>query len=198
MTRNSGLDKFETSAIKSVFGDDAYNVSISSTKSMTGHALGASGGIETIACIQAVRNGVIPPTINYENPDPECDLDITPNNAKEKAVKIAMNTNLGFGGHNAVVLVKAFEYIEGLSSPNSENIRGNLFLAQKKYELAYAQFKLALKRKVNSQNSLERIIPISWMLKQWKDGLEYIDKLKVDPICCRHCCHCCGDRVALW
>jgi 3-oxoacyl-[acyl-carrier-protein] synthase II len=102
-------DKFETSAIKSVFGEDAYNVSISSTKSMTGHALGASGGIETIACIQAIRNGVIPPTINYENPDPECDLDYTPNNAKEKEVRIAMNTNLGFGGHNAVVLVKAFE-----------------------------------------------------------------------------------------
>lgn len=108
-TSTSLNDKFETDAIKSVFGDDAYNVSISSTKSMTGHALGASGGIETIACIQAVRNGVIPPTINYENPDPECDLDITPNNAKEKDVKIAMNTNLGFGGHNAVVLVKAFE-----------------------------------------------------------------------------------------
>ena len=102
-------DKFETAAIKSVFGDDAYNVSISSTKGMTGHPLGAAGGIETIACIQAIRNGVIPPTINYENPDPECDLDYTPNNAKEQDVKIAMNTNLGFGGHNAVVLVKAFE-----------------------------------------------------------------------------------------
>lgn len=101
-------DKFETAAIKSVFGNDT-DVSISSTKGMTGHPLGAAGGIETIICTQAIKNGVIPPTVNYENPDPECDLDYTPNNAKEKKVKIAMNTNLGFGGHNAVLLVKAFE-----------------------------------------------------------------------------------------
>ncbi len=102
-------DKFETQAIKSVFGDYAYDVSISSTKGMTGHPLGAAGGIETIACVQSIKNGVIPPTINYENPDPECDLDYTPNTAKEKDVKIAMNTNLGFGGHNAIVIMKAFE-----------------------------------------------------------------------------------------
>ena len=76
-------------------------------------------------------------------------------------------------------LVKAFEFIEDLESPNSENIKGNLYLAQKKYQMAYGQFKLALKRKVDSQNSLERIIPVSWILKQWEDGLEYIEKLQV-------------------
>jgi 3-oxoacyl-[acyl-carrier-protein] synthase II len=102
-------DKFETAAFKNALGDHAYNVSISSTKGMTGHALGAAGGLETIACIQTIRNGIIAPTVNYENPDPECDLDYTPNVAKEKKVKIAMNTNLGFGGHNATVLIKAFE-----------------------------------------------------------------------------------------
>lgn len=79
-------------------------------------------------------------------------------------------------------LVKAYEFIEDLESPNSENIKGNLFLAQKKYELAYGQFKLALKKKVNSQNALERIIPVAWILRQWEDGLEYIEKLKVDPV----------------
>ncbi len=102
-------DKFETQAIKSAFGDYAYDVSISSTKGMTGHPLGAAGGIETIACIESIRNGIIPPTVNYEHPDPECDLNYTPNTAEEKDVKIAMNINLGFGGHNAVVIVKAFE-----------------------------------------------------------------------------------------
>lgn len=79
-------------------------------------------------------------------------------------------------------LEKAYEFVEDLDSPNSENIKGNLFLAQKKYELAYGQFKLALKKKVNSQNALERIIPVAWILKQWDDGLEYVDKLQVDPI----------------
>jgi len=102
-------DKFETQAIKSVFGDYAYKVAVSSTKGMTGHPLGAAGGMETVVCVNTVRNGVIPPTVNYENPDPECDLDYTPNTAKEADVKIAMNTNLGFGGHNAVLIFKAFE-----------------------------------------------------------------------------------------
>ncbi len=108
-TSTSLNDKFETAAIKLAFGDHAYNVPISSTKSMTGHTLGAAGGLETIACIQAIQHNVIPPTVNYEYPDPECDLDYTPNTAKEKKVNIAMNTNLGFGGHNAVVIVKAVE-----------------------------------------------------------------------------------------
>ena len=102
-------DKFETAAIKSVFGDYAYDISISSTKGMTGHPLGAAGGIETIACAHVIKEGVIPPTVNYENPDPECDLNYTPNTAQEKDIKVAMNTNLGFGGHNAVVILKAFE-----------------------------------------------------------------------------------------
>ena len=101
-------DKFETQAIKAALGDYAYKVSISSTKSMTGHPLGAAGGIEVITCTCAVNNGIIPPTINYEDPDPDCDLDYTPNTAKEKKIKTAMNINLGFGGHNAVLIVKAF------------------------------------------------------------------------------------------
>lgn len=99
-------DKFETAAIKSVFGAYASDVAISSTKSMTGHALGAAGGLETIACTQVLKTGIIPPTINYENPDPECDLNYTPNSAQEKSVEYAMNINLGFGGHNAVLILK--------------------------------------------------------------------------------------------
>ena len=99
-------DKFETAALKTFFGSHANSVSISSTKSMTGHALGAAGGLETIACIYAMREGVIPPTTNYENPDPECDLNYTPNTAVERCVDYAMNINLGFGGHNSVLIVK--------------------------------------------------------------------------------------------
>lgn len=79
-------------------------------------------------------------------------------------------------------LAKAYEFVEDLESPNSENIKGNLYLAQKKYELAFGQFKLALNKKVNSQNALERILPVAWILKQWEDGLEYINKLNVDPV----------------
>ena len=101
-------DKYETLAIRSVFGDHARRLAISSTKGTTGHALGAAGGIETIACVQAIRNGVIPPTINYQHPDPECDLDYTPNTATERDVRVAININLGFGGHNAVVIVQRF------------------------------------------------------------------------------------------
>jgi len=99
-------DKFETAAIKTALGDHAYKTAISSTKSMTGHALGAAGGLETITCTQVLRNGIIPPTINYENPDPECDLNYTPNEAVEKEVEYAMNINLGFGGHNGVIILK--------------------------------------------------------------------------------------------
>jgi 3-oxoacyl-[acyl-carrier-protein] synthase II len=102
-------DKFETLAIKSVFGEYAKKVSISSTKGTTGHALGAAGGIEIIACALAIKNKVIPPTINYENPDPECDLNYTPNTAEEKEVKVAVNINLGFGGHNAAVVIKKLD-----------------------------------------------------------------------------------------
>jgi len=102
-------DKFETQAIKTVFGDKNGKVAISSTKSMTGHLLGAAGAIESIACIFAITRGVIPPTINYQTPDPECDLDYTPNKAREKKTKVALNNAFGFGGHNTSLIFKAFE-----------------------------------------------------------------------------------------
>lgn len=102
-------DHFETEAIKSVFGEAAYKVAVSSTKSMTGHMLGAAGGVEAIVCALAIRDGYIPATINYENPDPECDLDIVPNVGREQEVKYAMSNSLGFGGHNATVVFKKYE-----------------------------------------------------------------------------------------
>ena len=99
-------DKAETAAIKTVFGDGAYGVPVSSTKSMTGHLLGAGGGIEAIACILAIENGILPPTINYEHPDPDCDLDYVPNVARTTAVDTAMSNSFGFGGHNATLIFK--------------------------------------------------------------------------------------------
>lgn len=99
-------DLYETQALKSVFGEHAYKVGLSSTKGAMGHGLGAAGGFETIVCAKVIQTGIIPPTINYENPDPECDLDYTPNTARERKVDIAINTNLGFGGHNAVVILR--------------------------------------------------------------------------------------------
>ena len=99
-------DKTETAAIKKVFGEDAYKVHVSSTKSMTGHMLGAAGAAEAIAAILAVNNGVVPPTIGYKVPDEECDLDYTPNNAVEAEIKLALSVSLGFGGHNACVAFK--------------------------------------------------------------------------------------------
>tara|TARA_A100000164_G_scaffold256918_1_gene228981 strand:- start:419 stop:1048 length:630 start_codon:yes stop_codon:yes gene_type:complete len=101
-------DMLETQAIKKVFGKDAKNVSISSTKSMTGHLLGAAGAIEAITCINTLNNGIIPPTINYIYPDPECDLDYTPNEALKKDINISMSNSFGFGGHNSVVIFKKF------------------------------------------------------------------------------------------
>lgn len=101
-------DKFETMAIKGALGEDAYKVSVSSTKGTTGHGLGAAGGLESIACVKVLETGIIPPTINYVNPDPECDLDITPNTARERKVEVALNSNLGFGGHNGVVIFRKF------------------------------------------------------------------------------------------
>ena len=99
-------EKYETIAIKKAFGDAAYKVKVSSTKSMTGHLLGGAAAVEAIACIMAIREGVIPPTIGYKEPDPECDLDITPNTAVETPVNVAISNSLGFGGHNACILFK--------------------------------------------------------------------------------------------
>ena len=101
-------DKLETLAIKKTFGEYAKKLSISSTKSMTGHLLGAAGGVEAIVSVLAIENNIIPPTINYENPDPECDLDYTPNKAVKKEVKYAISNSLGFGGHNASLLFKKY------------------------------------------------------------------------------------------
>jgi len=102
-------DICETRAIKQVFGDYAYKVAISSTKSMTGHLLGGAGGVEMAACALAIRDSVIPPTINLENPGEECDLDYAPNVAREKKVRVALNNSFGFGGHNATLVATAFE-----------------------------------------------------------------------------------------
>ena len=101
-------DKFETMAIKAAFGEAAKRLAISSTKGTTGHALGAAGGLESIACVKAIETGIVPPTINYETPDPECDLDVTPNTAREMPVEVALNSNLGFGGHNGVIIYRKF------------------------------------------------------------------------------------------
>jgi 3-oxoacyl-[acyl-carrier-protein] synthase II len=102
-------DKLETLAIKKAFGDHARKLSISSVKSMIGHLLGAAGGVEAIASCMTLQTGIIPPTINYTTPDPECDLDYTPNTARESNVKIAMSNNLGFGGHNCAIVLRKFE-----------------------------------------------------------------------------------------
>jgi 3-oxoacyl-[acyl-carrier-protein] synthase II len=101
-------DRLETEAIKAVFGPGAYDVAISSTKSMTGHLMGAAGAFESIACIKAITDGVIPPTINYEFPDPTCDLDYVPNEARRRKVEIALSNSLGFGGHNGSLLFAAY------------------------------------------------------------------------------------------
>jgi len=102
-------DKNETLAIKSLFGDHASKLAVSSIKSMTGHLLGASGGVEFIASVLTVLNDMIPPTINYEDPDPELDLDYVPNTARKQVVNVAISNNFGFGGHNATLLVKKYQ-----------------------------------------------------------------------------------------
>jgi 3-oxoacyl-[acyl-carrier-protein] synthase II len=102
-------DVAETKAVKQVFGDHARRMPVSSTKSATGHLLGASGGIELIATVKAILHRVIPPTINLDNPDPECDLDYVPNQPRDLQIRRAMSNSFGFGGHNACIMVGHFE-----------------------------------------------------------------------------------------
>lgn len=103
---STGADATETTAIKTVFGDYAYKLAVSSTKSMTGHLLGAAGGVEAIYSVLAIHHGVIPPTINYTTPDPDCDLDYVPNEAREKKLTAALSNSFGFGGTNGVIIFK--------------------------------------------------------------------------------------------
>ena len=102
-------DKFETMAIKKLFGEHAYKLNISSTKSMTGHMLGATGGAEAVFTTMAIKNGIIPPTVNYEFPDEDCDLNYTPNKAVEKTIHYALSNSFGFGGTNGSILLKKFD-----------------------------------------------------------------------------------------
>jgi 3-oxoacyl-[acyl-carrier-protein] synthase II len=101
-------DKSETDAIKTVFGELAYSIPISSTKSMTGHLLGAAGGLEAVVCVKTLEDEMLPPTINYENPDPQCDLDYVPNHARPLKVKNVMSNSFGFGGHNASIIISRY------------------------------------------------------------------------------------------
>jgi 3-oxoacyl-[acyl-carrier-protein] synthase II len=102
-------DKTETIAIKRVFGERAYQIPVSSTKSMTGHLIGAAGSVEAVASIMTIRTGMIHPTINYETPDPDCDLDYVPNVARHQPVRVVLSNSFGFGGHNATLIIKAYE-----------------------------------------------------------------------------------------
>ena len=102
-------DRSETAAIKTLFGERAYTVPVSSTKSMTGHLMGAGGGIEAIACVKAMNEGVMPPTINLDHPDPDCDLDYIPHEARRGEVAVAMSNSFGFGGHNATLVLRRWE-----------------------------------------------------------------------------------------
>ena len=101
-------DRSETAAIKKVFGKLAYDIPVSSTKSMIGHSLGASGSLEAIACVKSIEDGILHPTINQENSDPECDLDYIPNTARESKINIAISNSFGFGGQNACLVIKKF------------------------------------------------------------------------------------------
>jgi len=102
-------DKSETEAIRKTFGDHAYKLAVSSTKSMTGHLLGAAGGVEAIILALAIRDGMLPPTINLENPDPDCDLDYVPNKARQANVRTGISNSFGFGGHNATIVMRRLE-----------------------------------------------------------------------------------------
>jgi len=107
-TSTPANDRLETVALKTVFGPHALQVPISSTKSMTGHMLGAAGVVEAIVCVKAIEQGIVPPTINYENPDPDCDLDYIPNQARRRPVEVALTNSLGFGGHNTTLVLKKY------------------------------------------------------------------------------------------
>ncbi len=109
-TSTSMNDRVETQAIKAVFGEHAFLIPVSSTKSMIGHAISAAGAIELITCVLGLKHQVIPPTINYESPDPDCDLDFVPNEARQASVKAAMSNSFGFGGHNDCLVVKTFNH----------------------------------------------------------------------------------------
>ncbi|ENQ3107546.1 3-oxoacyl-[acyl-carrier-protein] synthase II [Bacillus sp. 491mf] len=102
-------ERYETMAIKEVFGEQAYKVAVSSTKSMTGHLLGAAGAVEAIISVKTIEDGIVPPTINYETPDPECDLDCVPNQARQQKVRAVLSNSLGFGGHNAALVFKEYK-----------------------------------------------------------------------------------------
>ncbi len=102
-------DKSETAAIKEVFGEHAYKLMVSSTKSVTGHMLGAAGAIEALACTMALYEGIVPPTMNYETPDPECDLDYVPNKARKAPIRIALSNSFGLGGHDATIILRRWE-----------------------------------------------------------------------------------------
>jgi 3-oxoacyl-[acyl-carrier-protein] synthase II len=102
-------DVSETTAIKAAFGDHAYKLAVSSTKSMTGHLLGAAGGVEAVICALALTRGKLPPTINLDNQDPQCDLDYVPNVPREANVRVALSNSFGFGGHNATIILRKYE-----------------------------------------------------------------------------------------
>jgi 3-oxoacyl-[acyl-carrier-protein] synthase II len=102
-------DKSETAAIKRVFGEVAYDLAVNSTKSMVGHMMGATGALEAVVCIQSINNDILHPTINYETPDPDCDLDYVPNEARETKVDIALSNSFGLGGQNACLVIGTFE-----------------------------------------------------------------------------------------
>ncbi len=118
-TSTPANDAMETKAIKAVFGPHAHKMAISSTKSMVGHALGASGALEAIACIKAIQESCVPPTINYENPDPNCDLDYVPNTARQRSVHVALSNSFGLGGQNACLVLKRYENDCGDNAGNS-------------------------------------------------------------------------------
>jgi 3-oxoacyl-[acyl-carrier-protein] synthase II len=114
-------DKSETAAIKAVFEERAYKIPVSSTKSMTGHLLGASGALEALTCVKVLEHQILPPTINYQTPDPECDLDYVPNVARSTPVRHAMSNSFGFGGHNATIILSKYDDL-GLARPAPEEI----------------------------------------------------------------------------